>query len=132
MKHRGIAFLFALAAVACAGRALAVAVNQPVWNAEYVAAYQPTFGSQGVPYAGDLTISVNHGILTGTYTSFSNRPDPYYGRILNVTGGVNGENIHFQFGSLTLQNGKLGRNGAISGTAHWNGRLYSFLAKPRQ
>ena len=34
------------------------------------------------PYTGDLKLTFNHGIITGTYSSISARPDPYYGRII--------------------------------------------------
>jgi hypothetical protein len=113
------------------GQALAVAGHGPVWNADYVAAYQPTFGTQGVPYTGDLKLSFNHGIITGTYSSISARPDPYYGRIIQVTGGVKGSGINLRIGSISLPNGTIEKDGTIKGTANWNGKLYNFLAKPR-
>jgi hypothetical protein len=112
-------------------QALAVAGHGPVWSADYVVAYQSTFGAQGVPYAGDLKLSVNHGIITGTYTSISVRPDPYYGRIIQVTGGVKGGGINLRIGNISLPNGTIAKDGTIQGTANWNGKLYNFLAKPR-
>ncbi|HTX60575.1 MAG TPA: hypothetical protein VMH02_12975 [Verrucomicrobiae bacterium] len=124
-----------VAAAAFAGSlavpALAVTGQAPSWSAEYVAAYQPTFGTQGPPYAGDLKLTVNNGVVKGTYTAFSSRPDPYYGRIINVTGGTSNGHISLRIGGLSLQNGKIAQNGDISGTANWNGKLYTFEAKPR-
>ena len=113
------------------GQALAVAGHGPVWSADYVAAYQPTFGTQSVPYTGDLKLTFNHGIISGTYSSISARPDPYYGRIIQVTGGVKGSGINLRIGSISLPNGTIEKDGTIQGTANWNGKLYNFLAKPR-
>jgi hypothetical protein len=123
---------FALTGMLIAGgQALAVAGHGPVWNADYVAAYQPTFGTQSAPYTGDLKLKFNHGIITGTYSSISARPDPYYGRIIQVTGGVKGSGINLRIGNISLPNGTIGKDGTIQGTANWNGKLYNFLAKPR-
>jgi len=113
------------------GQALAVAGHGPVWTADYVAAYQSTFGTQGPPYTGDLKLSFNHGIITGTYTSISARPDPYYGRIIQVTGGMKGSGINLRIGNISLPNATIEKDGTIQGTANWNGKLYNFLAKPR-
>ena len=47
-----------------------------------------------------LKLTFNHGIISGTYTSTSARPDPYYGRIIQVTGGVKGsghQSAHRQY-----------------------------------
>ena len=131
MNPLRIASPLAFAVAMSTAQVLAVAGHGPVWSAEYIAAYQPTFGQQGVPYAGDLSITVNNGIMTGTYTAFSNRPEPYYGRILPVTGGVSGSSVHLRFGSVSLSNGTIEKDGTIRRTVNWNGKLYNFLAKPR-
>lgn len=114
----------------CAAPALAVSVNHPVWSATYVAAYNPLFKG-GVPYSGEMKLSFNHGIISGTYTATSSRPDPLYGRILNVTGTVQHGNINFTVGGgsgFSLR-GTLHQDGAISGTATQRGHSYNFLAK---
>jgi hypothetical protein len=127
-----IVTLAALGLLMAGGQALAVAGHGPVWNADFVAAYQPQFGNtQSPPYTGDLKLSFNHGIITGTYSSISARPDPYYGRIIQVTGGVKGTSINLRIGSISLPNGTMSKSGTISGTANWNGKLYNFMAKPR-
>ena len=64
-----------------------------VWSATYVAAYNPLFGG-GVPYSGEMKLTFNHGIIAGTYSATSTRPDPLYGRIINVTGTVQHGNIN--------------------------------------
>ena len=94
------------------GQALAVAGHGPVWSADYVAAYQPTFGTQSVPYTGDLKLTFNHGIISGTYSSISARPDPYYGRIIQVSGGVKGSGINLRIGEYLAaeRNDREGRN----------------------
>lgn len=123
------AFVFAALAGA---PALAILVNRPVWSATYVAAYNPLF-SGGVPYSGDMKITVNHGVISGSYTATSVRPDPLYGRTVNLTGTL-------QHGYVTLRvpgsggfsmRGTLERDGTISGTATRSGRSYRFLAKVR-
>lgn len=117
-------------AAACAAPALAISVNRPVWSATYVAAYNPLFKG-GVPYAGEMKLSFNHGIISGTYTASSTRPDPLYGRILSVTGTVQHGNINFTVGGMTgfSLRGTLHADGTISGTATQRGQSYNFLAK---
>ena len=131
MKALRLALCAIIVTLASGAQALAVAGHGPVWSADYVAAYQSTFGTQGPPYTGDLKLTFNHGIITGTYTSISARPDPYYGRIIQVTGGVKGGGINLRIGSISLPNGTIEKNGTIQGTANWNGKLYNFMAKPR-
>lgn len=117
-------------AACCAGNALAVAGHGPVWSATYVAAYNPLFGG-GVPYSGEVKLTFNHGIISGTYSATSSRPDPLYGRIVNVTGTVQHGNINLDVGGMSgfSVRGTLSGDGTISGTATQKGRLYSFLAK---
>lgn len=122
---------FAVAlALACAAPALAISVNRPVWSATYVAAYNPLFKG-GVPFSGEMKLHFNHGIVSGTYTGTSARPDPLYGRIVNVTGTVQHGNINLTIGGsggFTLR-GTLDEDGTISGTATQRGQSYRFLAK---
>ena len=82
--------------------ALAVVVHGRVWQATYVAAYQPTFGPQNVPYSGIVKLKFNHGIVSGTYLSESVRPDPLYGRTIAVSGNVSE-------GQITLNLQAIGR-----------------------
>ena len=130
MKRYGVA-LFALLLSAQALPALAVAVHGRVWQATYIAAYQPTFGAQKVPYAGTLKLKFDHGIVSGTYDSQSVRPDPLYGRTIAVSGNVSEGQITLLFqapGGFTVR-GTLAGDGEISGTATIRGSFYSFLAK---
>ncbi len=86
--------------------------------------------SQGIPWTGDLTIKDNaEGIINGTYRSTSLKPDPFYGKIVTVTGAVNGTNIRLSFGivpSLTVL-GQLVKGG-ITGTTPYNGGTLEFAA----
>ncbi|HEY6326235.1 MAG TPA: hypothetical protein VIW73_06965 [Candidatus Cybelea sp.] len=130
MKLRAGALLVALIAVQ-ALPAKAVVVHGRVWQATYVAAYQPTFGASRVPYAGTMKLKFDHGIISGTYVSESTRPDPLYGRTIAVSGGVSEGHV-----TLTLQapggftvRGTLSADGEISGTATIRGSFYNFLAK---
>jgi hypothetical protein len=126
-----VAALFVLLYSLTLQPALAAVEHGRVWQATYVAAYQPTFGRQGVPYSGTLKLKFNNGIVSGTYLSESVRPDPLYGRTINVSGGVSQGRITLDFkasGGFTVR-GTLAENGEISGTATINGHFYSFLAK---
>jgi hypothetical protein len=101
-----------------------------VWSATYVAAYQPQFGTQGVPYSGVMKLKFNHGAITGTYDSMSVRPDPLRGRIVNVTGTISSDNhVSLRFSSFTLPNATISAHGTIKGTGNWAGQLYNFEAK---
>ena len=111
--------------------ALAVTVHGRVWSATYIAAYEPTFGAAKGPYAGTLKLNFNNGIISGTYTAQSVRPDSLYGRIITVSGGVSEGHITLNFqapGGFTVR-GTLSNDGEISGTATVKGQFYNFLAK---
>jgi hypothetical protein len=75
------------------------------------------------PWTGNMTITVNaEGIINGQYKSTSIKPDPFYGRIITVTGGSTGKDIRLSFGvspSLTVR-GEVASNG-IQGTSSYNG-----------
>lgn len=123
------ALTLALAAFS-GGAALAVVGHGSHWSATYVAAYNPLFGG-GVPYSGEMKLTFNRGIISGTYSATSTRPDPLYGRIINVTGTVQHGNINLDVGGMsgfTLR-GTLASDGEISGTATQKGQSYRFLAK---
>lgn len=127
MKASHLAVLFSLLA------ALGVVVHGRVWQATYVAAYQPTFGAQRVPNAGTLKLKFDRGIVSGTYVSESVRPDPLYGRTISVSGNVSEGRITLVLqapGGFTVR-GTLAGDGEISGTATIRGSFYSFLAKVR-
>jgi hypothetical protein len=112
--------------------ALGVVVHHGrVWQATYIAAYQPTFGAQRVPNAGTMKLKFDHGIVSGTYVSESVRPDPLYGRTIPVSGNVSQGQITLILqapGGFTVR-GTLAGDGEISGTATIKGSFYSFLAK---
>jgi hypothetical protein len=80
------------------------------------------------PWTGDMTITVNaEGIINGKYKSTSIKPDPLYGRIITVTGGLTGKDIRLSFGvvpSLTVR-GQVMSNG-IQGTSSYNGGTLVF------
>jgi hypothetical protein len=130
MRRRRIALLLLLMSVQ-ALPALAVVVRGRVWEATYVAAYQPTFGPAHVPYSGTMKLKFDHGIVSGTYTAESVRPDPLYGRIIAVTGGVSEGHVTLNLqapGGFTVR-GTMSGDGEISGTATLRGSFYNFLAK---
>jgi len=94
-----------------------------------VAAFQPHFGHQGVPYTGIMKLTFNHTAITGTYESTSVRPDPMHGRIINVIGTVSEGNVILHIASLSMLNGKIDSSGTIDGTVSWQGKLFNFVAK---
>ena len=112
-----------------AAPAMAIVGHGPVWTATYVAAFQPTLGTPGVPYSGLMKLKFNHGIISGTYESTSVRPDPMYGRIINVTGTASKGTVSLHIASLSMMSGSINTAGTIAGTASWQGRLWNFMAK---
>jgi hypothetical protein len=130
MKTRHVLLAAALVAAQTIP-ALAVVVHGRVWQATYIAAYQPTFGPARGPYAGTMKLKFDHGIVSGTYTAESVRPDPLYGRIITVSGGVSEGHITLNLqapGGFTVR-GTLSNDGEISGTATVKGQFYNFQAK---
>ncbi|HET6274824.1 MAG TPA: hypothetical protein VFE16_02635 [Candidatus Cybelea sp.] len=131
MKRRqsmAVAVAFVLLPALPAGAAV---MHGHVWEATYVAAYQPTFGRQGYPHSGTMKLKVNNGIISGTYTSESVRPDPLYGRPIAISGNVSQGNITLILqapGGFTVR-GTIAENGEISGTATVKGSFYTFMAK---
>ena len=78
-----------------------------------------------------MKLKFNHGIISGTYTATSVKPDPMYGRIINVTGTVTHGNIYLDVGGMSGFNvrGTIEKDGTISGTATQKSKQYRFLAK---
>jgi hypothetical protein len=132
MRYFRGTFLAAFIAAVVAGPALAVTVQtqSPEWSATYIAAYNPLWNG-GVPYSGEMKLKFNHGIISGTYTATSVKPDPMYGRIISVTGTVSHGNINLDIGGMSgfTVRGTLEKDGTISGTATKKGHQYRFLAK---
>jgi len=89
--------------------------------------------SKSVPWTGDLTLKINpEGIINGTYRSTSVRPDPFYGKITTVTGGLKGQNIRLEFGAKGNfpVKGEYHAGAGIVATAHTrSGQIYDFVAK---
>jgi len=100
--------------------------------APYVAAFTPTFGNSGVPYAGTMQLLIHDGSVEGTYTGISVRPDRLNDRITPVTGTVNMNDGYVQLliGNSLSFRGTIDADGTMSGTATYYGRLYDFTAKP--
>lgn len=95
----------------------------------YHCTWTKRFGG-GIGWTGDLTIRVNEeGIINGTYRSTSIKPDPFYGKIVTVTGGRTGKNIRLTFGivpSVTVRGDDEGGN--ITGSATIGSTTYNFVA----
>lgn len=129
-RYRIISLVAALTLVPALPLSAAV-MHGHVWQATYITAYAPTFGSARVPFSGTMQLQFNRGIISGTYESTSVRNDPLFGRRIPVTGNVSHGQILLDFstsGGFTVR-GTLAENGDISGTATIRGRFNSFHAK---
>jgi hypothetical protein len=85
---------------------------------------------QNIPFTGILKLKITaDGLVNGTYVSNSIRPDPSNGKIITVTGGLNGQNIHLAFGTTGSfrVTGTLTK-GHLVGTAFNKGQMYQFEA----
>jgi hypothetical protein len=107
--------LLAAAVFAAAGVAPALAVTTAGGEtfAPYVAAFTPTFGPSGVPYAGTMQLLIHEGTVEGTYTGISVRPDRFDDRIVPVTGTVSTNDRYVQLfigNSLSFRGTGRGRN----------------------
>jgi hypothetical protein len=130
VNYNRVVFLSLVLAISSPAAALAVLGHGASWHATYIAAYNPLW-TGGVPYSGEMKLAFNHGVISGTYTATSSKPDPMYGRIVNVTGTVQHGNINLNVGGMAgfTVRGTLSGNGTISGTATRRSHLYGFLAK---
>ena len=95
----------------------------------YHCKWSKRFGG-GVGWTGNLTIRINEeGIVNGTYRSTSIKPDPFYGRIITVTGGRTGKNIRLSFGivpSVTVRGDY--ESAKITGSTVIQSITYEFVA----
>lgn len=121
-----------LALVATVMPALAVtSAVEGVAPAPYVAAFTPTFGFAGVPYAGTMQLIVRDGRINGEYTGISARPDRLNDHTSPVIGTLASDgHVQLYVGHALSVNGTMYADGTISGTAAYDGRLYDFMAKP--
>jgi hypothetical protein len=114
-----------------AGAAMATTNTVPAVPTPYVAAFTPAFGLTGMPYAGQMQLTIGSGTVTGTYTGISVRPDPLNDRITPVTGTVSADgHLQFYVGNAMWFTGEVYADGTISGTANYRGRIWDFMAKP--
>lgn len=128
---RGVLSLgFALVlTVAAPITAVAVAVHGVANNVPYVMAYRP-MNTQQQPYAGQLKLNFNNGIISGTYTDISIRPGGPFANAHNlaVNGGLSGSHLRLQIGQQTFRGTMTGDK--MSGSATIRGTVYVFEAHP--
>ncbi|HEY3675331.1 MAG TPA: hypothetical protein VGK84_05020 [Candidatus Tumulicola sp.] len=111
--------------------AMATTNSTPAIPTPYVAAFTPAFGLSGMPYAGQMQLTMSNGTVTGTYTGISIRPDPLNGRIVPVTGTVSDDgHVQFYVGNAMSFTGEVYADGTISGSANYRGGIWDFMAKP--
>lgn len=116
-SHRSLVLVAAVIALSVLPARAAV-MHGHVWEATYVAAFQPTFGPSRVPYSGTMNLKFNQGIVSGTYISDSVRPDPLRGRRVPVSGNVSEGRITliFQSPANFTMRGSIAGDGEISGS----------------
>jgi len=97
----------------------------------YIVAWRARSG--GAPFTGTMDLKFSQdGIVSGTYRADSVRPDPMNGKFVPVTGGRDGEHIHFTFlgmGPGMTFSGTIDR-GHIVASSRVRGRVYDFEGKP--
>jgi len=86
---------------------------------------------KSAPFTGVLIFKVNdEGILNGEWRDNSIRPDPFYGGIVLVNGGISGDFIKVRIGThgqLTVK-GKISDDGIIGTFYDSNNKPYDFNA----
>ena len=103
--------------------------QQLVYHCQWTQRYK-----MSTPWTGTMTIRVNdQGVVNGTYKSTSIKPDPFYGKIVTVTGGLSGDKIRLSFGisPAVSVSGDVFQNG-ISGVTTFNGGRFEFVAARSQ
>ena len=83
------------------------------------------------PITGVLLFKVNdEGILNGEWRDNSIRPDPFYGSIVLVNGGISGDFIKVRFGTAgnITAKGKISNDGIVGTFYDLNNRTYDFKA----
>ena len=86
---------------------------------------------KSAPITGVLLFKVNdEGILNGEWRDNSIRPDPFYGSIVLVNGGISGDFVKVRFGTtgaVTVK-GKISNDGIVGTFYDSNNRTYDFNA----
>lgn len=108
---------------------LGVSTSSVVRNVPYVIGFRPLNSSQQ-PYAGQMFLNFNHGVVSGRYTDISVMPGAPLANVINapVQGGVSDD------GTVTLSIRHLTFRGTLkgewmSGSVTIRGRIYVFEAE---
>ena len=111
----------------------AATLNGSERTTPYVAAFDPIFGTSGIPRSGTMTLVMNDGSISGNYTGTSAGPDPLDNHTVPVIGTVSqdGGYVQLYIGTELALRGTMSADGTIVGTADDDGRLYDFTAAPR-
>ncbi|MBV8263619.1 MAG: hypothetical protein JOY87_07350 [Candidatus Eremiobacteraeota bacterium] len=100
--------------------------TQLIYECQVIPRYRKT-----APWTGVLLFKVNdEGILNGEWRDNSVRPDPFYGSIILVNGGISGDFIKVRFGTsgeVTVK-GKISDEGIIGTLYQPNNKTYDFKA----
>lgn len=111
----------------------AATLNGSERTTPYVAAFDPIFGTSGIPRSGTMTLVMNDGSISGNYTGTSAGPDPLDNHTVPVIGTVSqdGGYVQLYIGTELALRGTMSADGTIVGTADDDGHLYDFTAAPR-
>jgi hypothetical protein len=108
--------------------ARAVAINGTAAKVPYVIGFHPLNSTQ-TPYLGQMNLTFNNGIISGTYTDISNRPGSPFANAhsLPVTGGLSGSHVTLVIRQVTFRGTVSGEK--MSGSATIRGTIYQFAAQ---
>ena len=106
----------------------AVSVQSNPRNVPYVIGFHP-LNSSAHPYLGQMHLTFNHGIISGTYTDISIRPGSPFANVHNapVSGGLSGSHVTFTVRQVTFRGTMDGEK--MSGSATIRGTIYTFAAQ---
>ncbi len=123
-----IAALTLAAAFVVPSLARAVAINGTAAKVPYVIGFHPLNSSQ-TPYLGQMHLTFNNGVISGTYTDISNRPGSPFANAQNVpvTGGLSGSHVTLVIRQVTFRGTLSGEK--MSGSATIRGTIYEFAAQ---
>jgi hypothetical protein len=97
----------------------------------YNVAWRPRNG--GVPFTGKMDLKYSaDGIVSGTYRADSIRPDPMNGKFTPVSGGRDGNHIHFRFLGMGMNltfSGTIEHGNIVASSTSMRGRIYELEAK---
>jgi hypothetical protein len=125
LLYTGLAIAMVLAAPL---RSQAVSIHGVARSVPYLIGFHP-LSSSAHPYVGQMHLTFNHGIISGTYTDISTKPGSPFANAYNipVTGGVSGSDVTMHIRQVTFRGTVKGEK--MRGSATIRGSIYTFAAQ---